>query len=64
MALRYGGITSFPITLRLDAIIMMTAISGAAKTPFKTAAQKRARIGLIPIKFKAMPINVAAAIIV
>src|SRR5664280_2950811 len=61
---RYRGIVNLSITFLLDAICMMTTISGAAKMPFKTAAQKRARIGLIPIKFKAMPIKVAAAIIV
>src|ERR1039458_5446296 len=39
---RYRGIVNLSITFLLDAICMMTAISGAAKMPFKTAAQNRA----------------------
>ena len=62
MALRYRGITSLPITFRLDAITMMTAISGAATTPFNIAAQNSAFTGSICMKLSESPIRVATAI--
>jgi CheY-like chemotaxis protein len=46
----------------LEAMCMMTAMSSAASTPFRTAAQKRALMGLMPIKLSAMPISVETAI--
>ncbi len=41
----YGGMTSFPITLRLEAITIITAIKGAATSPFRIAAQNSAFTG-------------------
>jgi hypothetical protein len=58
--LRYGGITNLPITFRVDAIIIMTAINGAETSPFTTAAQKRAFTGSMCRKFNDSPKIVAA----
>lgn len=52
---RYGGMR-FPITFRLDAMVMMTAISGAATTPFRIAAQNSAFTGSMCTKFSGTPI--------
>jgi hypothetical protein len=46
----------FPITFRLDAMVMMTAISGAATTPFRIAAQNSAFTGSMCTKFSGTPI--------
>jgi len=43
--LRYGVNANLPITFLLDAIIMMTAMSGPAIRPFKTADQNSALTG-------------------
>jgi len=60
--LRDGGITNLPITFRLDAIVIMTAINGAETSPFTTAAQKRAFTGSMGRKFSDSPRIVAAQI--
>jgi hypothetical protein len=49
-----------PITFRLDATIIMTAINGAETSPFTTAAQKRAFTGSMCRKFSGSPKIVAA----
>src|ERR1700688_34524 len=58
--LRYGGITNSPITFRLDAIIIMTAINGAETSPFTTAAQQRAFTGSMCRNFSDSPRMVPA----
>ncbi len=56
---RYAGMTSFPITFWLEAIVMMTAISGAATIPFRIAAQNSALTGSIWRKLSDSPVKVA-----
>jgi hypothetical protein len=48
------------MTLRLEAIIMITAIRGAETSPFTTAAQKRAFSRSMCRKFSDSPRMVAA----
>jgi len=44
-------------------MIMVTTINGTAITPFRTAVQNKALIGSKPMKFMAMPISVANAMV-
>ena len=60
---KYSGIVNLSITLGLAAMCMMTAMRGAARMPFKTAAQNRARMGSMWRKFRATPARVATAIV-
>ena len=50
-----------PITLRFEAMRIVTIISGTETTPLMTADQKSARMGFSPTKFNDRPTTVATA---
>src|SRR6202011_3040860 len=56
--------TNFPITLGLPASSIMTMSTGTEMTPLITALQKRALMGSIGLKVRAVPPSVAKATMV
>src|SRR5579864_3124798 len=63
MTARAGDTTNRPITCRLRAMSMITAMRGAAATPFSTALQNSALIGSSGVRLIRIPSPVATAIV-
>ncbi len=61
ISLRGIDSVNVPITFRLPDMSITIPIIGPATTPLITADKNRALMGLIPTKFKASPMSVAAA---